>query len=104
MNAKITPYTIPPALRNKLIQLADKYAKPFAMQDDPCQFMHQNFSIADKEIVALFASSLAFGRRDQIITHVQIILNHIAKTDIESTHGSPAEWIRTGTYKKLFRN
>lgn len=97
-------FSITPALRTKLIELADKYESQFALEDDPCQFMHRDYSIADKEVVALIASSLAFGRRDQIISHITIILEHIASSDSELTHKSPSEWIRTGTYKKLFHN
>ena len=85
------------SLKDKLIYLAKKYETADFLQKDPSQFMHRYAHTADKEVVAFIASSLAFGRRDQILSHVQFILDCI-----EEKSKSPVQWIIDKDYKKIF--
>ena len=81
-------------LRGTLQALAEKYETKDFIKSDPSQFMHRYRDIADIEVVAFIAACLSFGRRDQILKHVEQIL--------EQTDGSPAQWIRDGKYKSVF--
>ena len=85
-----------PELKSKLIALANKYECATFPDDDPCQFMHRSFSLVDKEVVAFIASSLAFGKREQIILHVDSIL--------KEANPSPTKWILNSGYKSFFPN
>lgn len=83
-------------LKLKLQSLAKKYEDKSFLEDDPSQFMTKYHTVADKEIAAFIAATLAFGRRDQIISHVNMIL--------AAASPSPAEWLRSGKYKDFFPN
>ena len=85
-----------PTLKSKLQSLANKYEDKSFLEDDPSQFMTHYHTIADKEVAAFIAATLAFGRRDQIISHVNMILS--------AATPSPAEWLRSGRYKDFFPN
>jgi len=96
MNPELEPQQIDPFLKEKLISLANTYECSSFPDDDPCQFMHRSYSLADKEIVAFIASSLAFGKREQIILHVNSIL--------QNAKSSPTKWILDSSYKTFFPN
>jgi len=81
-------------LKSKLQVLAATYENKSFLQDDPSQFMTNYKTVADKEIAAFLAATLAFGRREQIISHVNEILSTAGK--------SPAQWISCGLYKNFF--
>lgn len=74
--------------------LADKYESADFLKNDPSQFMHRYSSIKDIELVAFLAANLAFGRREQILSHVQMILDKAGSW--------PAEWVLGGKYKSFF--
>lgn len=84
------------ALKEKLQSLAKRYEDKSFLEDDPSQFMTKYHTVADKEIAAFIAATLAFGRRDQIISHVNMIL--------AAASPSPAGWLRSGKYKDFFPN
>ena len=54
-------------------------------------------TVRDAEIVAFLSANLAFGRRDQILSHIQIILDMI-----KESKKTPAQWILDGEYEKFF--
>mgnify|MGYP002626123045 CR=1 FL=1 len=80
--------------KEEMLALADKYETADFLQKDPSQFMHRFSSERDIETVAFIAANLAFGRREQILSHVQVILDQAGK--------SPADWILDGKYKSFF--
>ena len=56
--------------------------------------MHNYKDSVNQELAAFIASSLAFGRREQIIEHVKFIL--------DMAEGNIAQWITSGSYRKVF--
>ena len=82
-------------IKDYLTLLAQKYETPAFLKDDPAQFMHRFDKPRDQEAAAFIAANMAFGRRDQILSHVEAIL---AQAD-----GSPADWIESGGYRAFFR-
>lgn len=89
-------------LKKKLISLADKYENSDFLKADPSQFMHRYSSVRDKEVVAFIASSLAFGNRKQILSHIQLILDDVDKAGGKK-NSSPAEYILNEKYKLFFK-
>lgn len=81
-------------LIQKLQFLADKYENQDFIKKDPSKFMHQFASVADQEIAAFTAANLAFGRRDQILSHVQMIM--------DDWKLSPKDWILSAKYNDFF--
>lgn len=88
--------------KEKIISLADKYETPDFIKNDPSKFMHEFLpqnggSIKDAEVVAFISANLAFGRREQILSHIQLILNEIQKKQ-----KTPSQWILDGDYSSFF--
>ena len=82
------------ALSEKLISLAQKYESADFLKKDPSQFMHRFSSVRECETVAFIAANLAFGRREQILAHVEAILS--------AAGSSPCDWILNQKYKDFF--
>ncbi len=82
------------SLTNKLIELAQKYESADFLKKDPSQFMHRYNDERTAEAVAFIAANLAFGRRDQILSHVEAIL--------EAASPSPVDWILSKKYEDFF--
>lgn len=82
------------SLTNKLIELAQKYESADFLKKDPSQFMHRYSSVRESETVAFIAANLAFGRREQILSHVEQILSEAGQ--------SPCEWILSKKYNEFF--
>lgn len=80
-------------IKNRLIELAAKYENEDFIKADPSQFMHRYSKKIDQEVAGFIAANLSFGRRDQIIGHVNFILEQI---------DSPSDWIKRGDYKSTF--
>lgn len=78
----------------KLKSLAEKYETSAFLEKDPSQFMHRFTNPIEQELVAFIAASLSFGRREQILSHIQLILdeckNHVL------------EWTINGYYNDFF--
>ena len=85
---------IPSSICNLLIELSQKYENPEFLKKDPSQFMHRFDSVREAEIVAFIAANLAFGRREQILSHVEAILDVAGK--------APSDWILSQKYKNFF--
>lgn len=88
--------------KNLIVALADKYETASFLLNDPSKFMHSYMpdaggSIEDAEIVAFIAASLAFGRREQILSHVQAILDMMGGDRM-----TPVQWVLDGAYKPHF--
>ncbi len=81
-------------LKRTLFSLAKKYETPSFLRGDPSCFLRQFKEKKDQEIVAFIASSLAFGKREQILSHVQTILENAAP--------SPTRWILEGNAEAFF--
>ena len=82
------------ALSEKLISLAQKYESADFLKKDPSQFMHRFSSVRECETVSFIAANLAFGRREQILAHVEAILS--------AAGSSPCDWILNQKYKDFF--
>ena len=85
---------LPAELAEKLIGLACKYESADFLKKDPSQFMHRFNNVREAEAVAFIAANLAFGRREQILSHVEQIL--------EAAGASPVDWILSQKYKDFF--
>lgn len=73
-----------------LIDLSNRYENADFLNGDPSWFMHQVSGKANKEIMALIASSLSYGSRKQFIPKIQFIL--------DSSQGDLYNWILSGKY------
>jgi uncharacterized protein (TIGR02757 family) len=77
--------------------LYKEYNKPQYIHPDPLEFLSNYKNLRDREIVALIASALAYGRVGQIIKSVGIVLDKMGE--------SPYEFVINGndaTFKKTF--
>ena len=86
--------SLPAELKEKLICLAQKYESDGFLLKDPSQFMHRYTKVREVEAVAFIAANLAFGRRDQILSHVEQILS--------AAGSSPVSWILSQKYLDFF--
>lgn len=82
------------SLKNRLVLLAQKYETPAFLQKDPSRFMHGYSDAANQELVAFIAANLAFGRREQILSHVEYIL--------DKAGANPVDWVLNGGYETYF--
>ncbi len=81
-------------LKTTLRFLADKYETADFLKNDPAQFMHKYATNRDKETAAFIAANLAFGKREQILSHVDAILTNAAP--------SPSKWICEEKFLSFF--
>lgn len=58
-------------------RLYEKYNRREYVHPDPLEFLYRYEDVADREIVALVASSLAYGRVEQILKSVSRVLAHM---------------------------
>jgi hypothetical protein len=65
-------------LKQKLEELYSIYNKREFVHPDPLEFLYEYDELRDREIVWIIASSLAYGRVDQIIKSVSTVLNIMA--------------------------
>ena len=93
-NSLSNDFSLSEELKQKLISLAQEYESADFLLKDPSQFMHRYESLRDIETVAFIAANLAFGRREQILRHIELIL--------EASGSSPSEWILSEKYKSVF--
>lgn len=86
--------SLPEELKSKLRELAEKFETKAFLEKDPAKFMHRYANVRDAETVAFIAANMAFGRREQILAHVETILAAAGK--------SPSEWILASGYEAFF--
>ena len=79
----IMPNSTEIILKKKLELIFDKYNKRTLVHPDPLQFLYQYPDLRDREIVALIASSLAYGRVAQILKAVERVLAPMGKSPWE---------------------
>ena len=82
------------ALAEKIRFLAGKYETPAFLEKDPSLFMHRFSDEKNQELAAFISANLAFGRRDQILRHVEQILSAADK--------NLYDWILKSEYGKMF--
>ena len=82
-------------LKNKLAALADQFETEAFLEKDPSKFMHRYPEVRDAEAVAFLAANMAFGRREQILSHVEEILDAAGE--------APSEWILASKYEAFFK-
>ncbi len=80
--------------KDKLEALYRKYNKREYVSPDPLQFVYDYDNSCDKEIVGLIASSLAYGRVQQILNSISIVLERI---------NSPVRFIINSSNDEFFR-
>lgn len=73
-----------------LRQLADRYETTDFLEGDPSWFMHQVKAVADQEAMALMASTLSYGSRQQFMPKIRYIL--------QRSEGRPCRWLLSGRY------
>jgi uncharacterized protein (TIGR02757 family) len=79
--------------RETLEGLYDRYNRREFVHPDPLEFLYDYEDIADREIAALVASSLAYGKVSQIIKSVAAVLERVGP--------SPAAFIRNSSSRSL---
>ena len=87
---------IPPALKTRLISLAEKYETPSFAANDPSRVLRRYASRADTEAAAFIAAMLSFGRRDQFLQKIDALLI------LADECGGPALWLCNGDYSSVF--
>lgn len=83
----LPPAALRPALAPTLEHLFETFPYASRLPADPLQFVHLAKTPADREIVALLASALAYGRADVFRLAIQKVLAHM------ETQGGPAQYI-----------
>jgi uncharacterized protein (TIGR02757 family) len=83
------------ALKRKLEKLYAKYNRAEFVHPDPLEYLHSYDDVRDREIVALVASSLAYGRVAQILRSVARVLKRLE---------APGDYVRGCTQAGLRRD
>jgi uncharacterized protein (TIGR02757 family) len=83
-----------PQLVERLESLSASLNRPAYISPDPLQFLEDYPELPDREVVAMVASSLAFGNVRQIIRSVESVLESMP---------SPAHFLESATRKQLER-
>lgn len=81
--------------RAKLEELYRKYNQRKYVSPDPLQFLYDYPDVADREIVGLVASSLAYGRVAQILRSVATVLAPMGPSPSQFLRGSSARDLRS---------
>ena len=82
-------------LRTRLDRIHRRYHRPQYLRPDPLQFVHDYSDPADREVVALIAAGLAFGRVATILANVERVLVALGPR--------PAEVLRAGNLAATHR-
>ncbi len=80
-------------IKNRLEFIYKKYNRREYVHPDPIEFLYRFKAIRDREIAALIASSLAYGRVAQILKSVSDVLDNMGS--------SPYRYIKKSTYESL---
>lgn len=81
--------------KTKLDHLYKKYNKREFVHPDPLEFLYRYKNIGDIEIVGLIASSLAYGRVQQILKSVSIVLGRMTPSPREFLIATSEDGITT---------
>ena len=75
-------------------ELANRFEAPSFLDKDPSKFMHMVTDPVEQELIAFLSASLAFGRREQILKHIQTIL--------DKSGNNLSTWIKNRQYLSFF--
>jgi uncharacterized protein (TIGR02757 family) len=93
----------PKNLKCKLENLYRRYNRDPYVHPDPIEFLYLYGDIKDREIAGLIASSLAYGRVNQILKSVSSVLNRMTPTPYmflkDSTHTSMCKMFKNFTHR-----
>jgi uncharacterized protein (TIGR02757 family) len=81
-----------PLCADKLEAVYDRYNRREYVSPDPLQFLYSYKDVADREVVGLIASGLAYGRVAQILKSVEKVLGRMDR---------PAEFVRQRSEKEM---
>ena len=79
-------------LKDQLEKLYRTYAKRRYVDPDPLMFLYDHEDIADREIIALIASSLAYGRVTQILRSIRIVLDRMGSDPVAFVRRKDADF------------
>ena len=85
-----------PPLKDELEALYRHYNRRCFVQPDPLQFLYAYPDVRDRELVALVASSLAYGRVASILKSVSIVLDLLGPSPHAFMMGVEREGLKTG--------
>jgi len=80
--------------RESLEQLWAAYHRRRYVSPDPLQFLYDYDDPADREVVGLIASSLAYGRVAQILRSVSVVLDRLGPRPARFVRDAPATQLR----------
>lgn len=80
--------------RDRLEELYKKYNKREYVHPDPLEFLYGYPKVEDREVVALIASSLAYGRVEQILKSVTRVLNVLGRSPHRYIMEVPKDYIK----------
>ncbi len=90
-------------MKCKLENLYRRYNRDPYVHPDPIEFLYLYGDIKDREIAGLIASSLAYGRVNQILKSVSYVLNRMTPTPYmflkDSTHTSMCKTFKNFTHR-----
>ncbi len=89
------PRKISPRITEQLEAVYDRYNRPEFIRPDPMQFLLDYLDPRDREIVAMVASSLAFGTVKHIVTSIGIVLDRLDQ---------PSAYLNEATAKTIARD
>ncbi len=69
--------------RGRLERIYEKYNRRYLVHPDPLEFLYDYPRLEDREIVALIASSLAYGRVAQILKSVKSVLDEMRPNPLD---------------------
>ena len=79
--------------KEKLEELYEKYNNRESVHPDPLEFIYNYDKTSDREIVGLIAASLAYGKVNQILKSVSLILAFMGP--------EPSGFLRKATFKSI---
>lgn len=82
-------------LQLTLQQYAQQYETHDFVKGDPSWFMHQVSGQQNQELMAWVAQALSYGRREQFMQKIQLILDY--------AQGNARQWITSGNFNQRFR-
>lgn len=80
--------------KDRLEELYRRYNKRKYVHPDPLEFLYEYPDIRDREIVGLIASSLAYGRVEQILKSVSRVLKVVGKRPSRFLKEMPESYIK----------
>jgi len=83
------------ALRERLESIYTRYHRADLIEPDPLQWVRRFPDLRDRELVALLAAALAFGRVSHILASLEKLLPRMG--------GRPAEWLREASDAQVAR-